>query len=138
MKGLNRAAAVFLAGAAMVAIPAQAQQAGIQISVVDAVSGAPAADTEVVIENPGTGFRRVARTDAQGLLRLEGLTTSGQFRISTAASAAYDATEPQSLTLRSNFSSSITLRLTPVGQTITVTGARTVVGLNAVNAEVSA
>jgi hypothetical protein len=80
MKGLNRAAAVFLAGAAMVAIPAQAQQAGIQISVVDAVSGAPAADTEVVIENPGTGFRRVARTDAQGLLRLEGLTTSGQFR----------------------------------------------------------
>ena len=138
MKGLNRAAAVFLAGAAMVAMPAQAQQAGIQISVVDALSGAPAADVEVVIENPGTGFRRVARTDAQGLLRLEGLTTSGQFRISTAASAAYDAAEPQSLTLRSNFSSSITLRLTPVGQTITVTGARTVVGLNAVNAEVSA
>lgn len=138
MKGLNQAAAVFLAGAAMVTMPAQAQQAGIQISVVDAVSGAPAADVEVVIENPGTGFRRMARTDAQGLLRLEGLTTSGQFRISTAASAAYDAAEPQSLTLRSNFSSSITLRLTPVGQTITVTGARTVVGLNAVNAEVSA
>ena len=138
MKGLNRAAAVFLAGAAMVAMPAQAQQAGIQISVVDALSGAPAADVEVVIENPGTGFRRAARTDAQGLLRLEGLTTSGQFRISTAASAAYDAAEPQSLTLRSNFSSSITLRLTPLGQTITVTGARTVVGLNAVNAEVSA
>jgi outer membrane receptor protein involved in Fe transport len=138
MKGLNRAAAVFLAGAAMVAMPAQAQQAGIQISVVDALSGAPAADVEVVIENPGTGFRRVARTDAQGLLRLEGLTTSGQFRISTAASATYDAAEPQSLSLRSNFSSSITLRLTPVGQTITVTGARTVVGLNAVNAEVSA
>jgi hypothetical protein len=47
MKGLNRAAAVFLAGAAMVAMPAQAQQAGIQISVVDAASGAPAADIEV-------------------------------------------------------------------------------------------
>ena len=138
MKGLNRAAAVFLAGAATVTMPAQAQQAGIQISLVDALSGAPAADVEVVIENPGTGFRRVARTDSQGLLRLEGLTTSGQFRISTAASAAYDAAEQQALTLRSNFSSSITLRLTPVGQTVTVTGTRTVLGLNALNAEVSA
>ncbi len=138
MKGLNRAAAAFLAVAVMVTMPAKAQQAGIQISAVDAVNGAPAADVEVVIDNPGTGFRRVARTDAQGLLRLEGLTTSGQFRISTAASAAYDATEPQALTLRSNFSSSITLRLSPVGQAIIVTGTRTVVGLNAVNAEVSA
>lgn len=138
MKGLNRAAAVFLAGMAALHGPAQAQQAGIQISVVDAISGAPAADIDVIIDNPGTGFRRAERTDAQGRVRLEGLSTGGQFRVSTAASAAYDAAAPKALALRSNFSSSITVRLVPAGQTVTVTGTRAVVGLNAVNAEVSA
>ncbi|WP_156255321.1 TonB-dependent receptor [Sandarakinorhabdus oryzae] len=138
MKGLNRATAVFLAGAAMVAVPAQAQQAGIQIAVVDAATGAPLAGVEVTIDNPGTGFRRVAKSDAQGLVRLEGLSTGGQYRVAAAASADHDAAPAQTVDLRSYFASSITLRLAPVGQTITVTGTRSVVGLNAVNAEVSA
>jgi outer membrane receptor protein involved in Fe transport len=83
-------------------------------------------------------LRRTARSDAQGLVRLEGLSTGGAFLVSTNTSASHAGTVPQPLPLRSNFTSSITLRLATLDETITVTGTRTVVGLNAVNAEVSA
>lgn len=141
MHRLNRATALLLMGAAVWAAPAQAQQAGIQIAVVDAASGAPLAGVAVTIANPGTGFRRVTRSDAQGLVRLEGLSTGGLFQISTGESRDHAAAAPQIVEVRSNFASSITLRLAPLGQTITVTGTRSVagvIGLNAVNAEVSA
>ena len=138
ISGLHRATALLLAGSAVLAAPAQAQQAGIQIAVVDAVTGVPLAGVTVTITNPGTGFRRELTTDAQGLVRLDGLSTGGQFQIATAAGADHEAGLAQVADLRSNYASSITLRLAPTGQAITVTGTRTVTGLNAVNAEVSA
>lgn len=138
MKGLNRATALLLAGAALLAAPALAQQAGIQIAVVDAVTGAPLPGVAVIIDNGGTGFRRTLTSDAQGLVRLEGLSTAGQYRVAADTSADHAPSAAQIVDLRSNYSSSITLRLAPLGQTITVTAMRSVVGLNAVNAEVSA
>ncbi|MEN9932726.1 MAG: hypothetical protein RIS17_1299 [Pseudomonadota bacterium] len=133
----RRTAALLGAAVAGIAAPATAQQAGIQVIVVDAATGAPLPGIAVTIANPATGLARTATSDAAGQVRIDGLTT-GSVRVSAAASASHDAAEAQAVDLRANFASSITLRLAPVGQTITVSATRSVVGLNTVNAEVSA
>ena len=121
------------------ATPAHAQQAGIQIALVDAGDDQPAANVEVTIENDAIGFTRRLRSDAQGFVRVEGLITAGRYRVSTIADDRFDSGEPASVTLRANFTSSITLRLSPLRvETIIVTGARGITRLNSVNAEVSA
>lgn len=134
-----------LAGSAIVAVaislaaPAYAQQAGIQIALVDAETGVPAANVAITVENPDIGYKRTLRSDTQGLVRLDGLSTAGDYRISAAPSGQYEATEPTTVSLRSNFTSSVTLRLSPAGAgSIVVTGRRGVTGVNTVNAEVSA
>lgn len=131
-----------LAGAAAVAglaAPAHAQQAGIQIALVDAETGRPLPDVAVSIENPAIGFSRTARADRQGFVRLEGLSTAGTYRVAVQGDARYEADAPSELTLRANFTSSVTLRLVPAGASpIVVTGARGITALNTVNAEVSA
>jgi outer membrane receptor protein involved in Fe transport len=125
--------------AVALATPAQAQQAGIQIALVDAATDQPAANIEVTIVNEGIGFSRTVRSDEQGFVRVEGLTTAGSYRITTLAGGRYESDQEASVTLRANFTSSVTLRLSPVGaNTIVVTGARGITGLNTVNAEVSA
>lgn len=124
---------------AALATPAQAQQAGIQIALVDATTDQPAANVEVQLENDGIGFSRTVRSDAQGFVRVEGLTTAGTYRVTTLAGSGFESGQQASVTLRANFTSSVTLRLSPVGtETIVVTGARGITGLNTVNAEVSA
>ena len=123
---------------AFIAGPVLGQQAGIQVAAVDAETGAPAVGVEIVIDNPGTGYRWSAVTDGRGLVRLEGLSTGGEYRVATGQTAAYNATQPRVIPLRSNFSSSITIRLSPVDQPITITGIPVTTGLNGVNAEVSA
>lgn len=134
---VSRQIGAWLLATAAIATPAAAQQAGIQIIVVDAASGAPLPGIAVTIANPATGLARTATSDAAGQVRIDGLTT-GSVRVSAAASASHDAADAQSVDLRANFASSITLRLAPVGQTITVSATRSVTGLNTVNAEVSA
>lgn len=124
-------------GAALFALatPAQAQQAGIQIALVDGENGTPASNVEVTVENPDIGFSRTLRSDAQGLVRLEGLSTGGSYRV-RAAGTPPDAAA--TVILRSNSTSSVTLRLGPSGGgTIVVTGKRGITGVNTVNAEVS-
>lgn len=121
------------------AAPAHAQQAGIQIALVDAANGEPVADAEVRIENAAIGYARTARSDAQGFVRVEGLTTSGTYRVTTLAGGRFQSDQQAEVELRANFTSSITLRLAPVGSdAITVTGTRRITSLNTVNAEVSA
>ena len=136
---LSLTGSVLAVAAISMASPAHAQQAGIQIALVDAASGQPAENIEVTIENAEIGFRRVERSDARGLVRLEGLSTAGSYRVSTAETTDYQASEAAMVSLRSNFARSVTLRLAPVsGSTIVVTGARGITGINTVNAEVSA
>ena len=121
------------------ASPALAQQAGIQIAVVDAATGEPVANAEVRIENAEIGFSRTIQSDERGLARVEGLTTAGTYRVTTSAGDEYAADQQASVTLRANFTSSVTLRLAPLGtNSIVVTGARGITGINTVNAEVSA
>lgn len=131
--------ATFALVAVSLATPALAQQAGVQIAVVDAEDGAPLATVGILIENDAIGYRRRATSDAQGMVRIEGLSTAGTYRVSTAASGRFDAASAETLSLRANFSSSLTLRLRRAQQdTIIVTAARGVTAINAVNAEVSA
>ena len=124
--------------AVAVASPSFAQQAGIEVTLVDAASGKPLANVAVTVTNPEIGLSRTASSDANGLVRLDGLTTAGTYRVSTAATQDFAASEPADLVLRSNFTRSVTLRLRPKSaETIVVTATR-ITGLNTVNAEVSA
>ncbi|MFC3097484.1 TonB-dependent receptor [Alteraurantiacibacter palmitatis] len=125
--------------ALVVPFAAQAQQAGLQIAVVDAETGEPVANAAVRVENPAIGLIREARSDAQGLVRVEGLSTAGSYTIAALASDSYAPSLPATIDLRANFTGSVTLRLARVaGNTITVTGTRAITRLNTVNAEVSA
>lgn len=121
------------------AVPAHAQQAGLQIAVVDAATDEPIAHAEVIVENSAIGFSRTLRSDANGFVRIEGLTTAGRYSVKANRSPdAPDRVEAE-ITLRSNFTSSVTLRLAPSSNdAIIVTGAGGIAGLNLVNAEVSA
>lgn len=119
--------------------PAIAQQAGLQIALVDAETGDPIANTEVTIENSEIGYSRSLRSDAKGLVKVEGLITAGRYRIFATSGGRSTDKAQAILTLRSNFTSSLTLRLnSDNNDTITVTGARSITGLNQVNAEISA
>jgi hypothetical protein len=127
-------------GAAALALstPAFAQQAGIAVTLVDE-TGAPVADAEVMIANPAIGLVRTLRSDAQGRVRLEGLTTAGEYRVSVPASDRYAALAARPIELRANFASSVILQLAPSASSgITVTAARAITALNTANAEISA
>ena len=124
---------------AAIAPSAYAQQAGLQIAVIDAETGAAVAGIEVVIENSALGIRRIERSNDQGMVRLAALTTGGAYTVSTTGTDRYESAEARPVVLRSNFASSVTLRLYPVdADAIVVTGSRAVTGINIVNAEISA
>ena len=124
---------------AAIAPSAYAQQAGLQIAVIDAETGAAVAGIEVVIENSALGMRRIERSNDQGMVRLAALTTGGAYTVSTTGTDRYESAEARPVVLRSNFASSVTLRLYPVdADAIVVTGSRAVTGINIVNAEISA
>ena len=120
------------------ASPVLAQQAGIEIAVVDA-SGSPVADAEVVIANRAIGFERRLRTDARGRVAVDGLTTAGEYLVSVPTSDQYAGLAAQPVELRANFARSVILQLAaPESAAITVTAARAITGLNTANAEISA
>jgi outer membrane receptor protein involved in Fe transport len=132
------AGAAALAAAMLMAAPAFAQQAGIEIAVVDE-AGAPVADAEVVIENAAIGLVRMVRTDARGMARLDGLTTAGEYLVSVPGSPGYETLAARPVELRANFSRSVILQLaSTTSPGIIVTAARAITGLNTANAEISA
>src|SRR3546814_10907737 len=88
-----------------IASPSLAQQAGIQVALVDANTGEPVANAEVRIENAEIGFSRTIQSDELGLARVEGLTTAGTYRVTTSAGDEYAADQQASVTLRANYTS---------------------------------
>lgn len=91
--------------------PALAQQAGIQVVVVVAQTGDPVAGVDVEFSNADIGYRRVLTSSAQGVVRLEGLPTAGTYEISARPGELYDATAPAAVSLRFNFTQSVTVSL---------------------------
>lgn len=131
-------AAAALVPLAIVAFPAMAQQAGLQIAVVDGALGTPVADAVIVVEDAARSTVRSLRTDARGLARIEGLATGGSYVVRFAGSGLHAPAASPPQALRSNFTAAVTLSLAPAGGDIVVTGSRAVIGVNTVNAEVSA
>ena len=132
--GIAFVSSVFLAPTA-----ALAQQAGLQIAVVRADTGEAVADTDITVENPAIGLRQIERTDSQGLIRLESLSTGGTWQVSFDGNGEFEAVIAEPVTLRSNFARSVTVQLTPFGgDVITVIARRAVTSINTVNAEISA
>jgi len=141
MTGLLRTSvgAVAMAAASVMLAPAaRAQQAGIAITVVDE-TGAPVADAEVVIANPAIGFSRTLTTDERGAVRLDGVTTAGEYQVSVNGSTGHQPLAAQGIELRANFTRSVILQLPGRSDAgILVTAARAITGLNTANAEISA
>lgn len=135
------AGAAALAAASLLgtgATPALAQQAGIEIIVVDA-AGNPVTDAEVEIANPAIGLTRRVRTDARGSARIDGLTTAGEYLVSVPGTERHAALAARPVELRANFARSVILQLAASGDAgIVVTAARAITGLNTANAEISA
>lgn len=126
------------AASLLITSPALAQQAGIEIAIVDP-AGEPVADSEVIIENPAIGFRRTVRTDARGQAQVDGLSTAGEYLVSVPGSDRYAPLTARAVELRANFSRSVVLQLAAAdGAGIVVTAARAITGLNSSNAEISA
>ncbi len=124
-----------------VARAAEAQQAGLTISVLREADGAPVAGAVVVIENPAMAYRQSLRSDANGEVRLASLSTGGEYRVSVEAAADWGAVASTALELRNNAVRAVTLRVPAGGdelETVVVKGARVVSSLNQVDAEVSA
>lgn len=122
----------------VLASPAHAQQAGIEITVVNN-AGEPVTDSEVVIENAAIGLRRTVRTNARGQARVDGLTTAGEYLVSVPGSDQYAALAARPVELRANFARSVILKLAETGvNDIVVTASRAITGLNTSNAEISA
>lgn len=138
-----RFARIFSAASLGLMVPcaetAFAQQAGLKIALLDAATGEPVSNVSIRIENEDTGFVRVQHADQQGIVRVEGLTTAGLYRIVALAADGQPSGAGATVMLRANFTSGVTLRLsTAKDSAITVRGGRSVTRLNTVNAEVSA
>jgi hypothetical protein len=141
MRSSRLVAAVGFAGCvAGFATTAHAQDATLQVRIVQASDGKPVAGASVVVRNPAIGLDRRQTTDDSGVIRLDGAATSGSYIISTERSDRFAAAQSAPIALRSGFTRSVTLSLVPAPEAadIVVTGSRAVTGVNQTNAEVSA
>ncbi|MGH8251051.1 MAG: TonB-dependent receptor domain-containing protein [Steroidobacteraceae bacterium] len=121
------------------ATTAQAQQAGLAISVVSGADGEPVSEARIVVENVSIGLRQDLRTGLLGQARLAGLPSSGEYTVALLADDGETAVRSTPLELRNNFVRAVTLIAPPARlDTVVVEGARNVSSLNQINAEVSA
>ncbi len=130
--------AALAAASVLIAPAALAQQAAIAIAVVDE-SGAPVAGAQVTIANPAIGFTRTLTTDARGTVRIDGVSTAGEYQVSVPDAPGFAPLAAQAIELRANFTRSVVLQLRSAAESnITVTAPHAITGLNTSNAEISA
>jgi outer membrane receptor protein involved in Fe transport len=135
----RHARAVFLLVAWFLASTAFAQQAGLQVSLTRADTGAPVSGKVVKAENRALGISLERTADAFGQVRFDGLTTGGDWVVSVTADAAFGAASSGALQLRANYVRSVNLTLAASElELVEVAARRTVTELNTVNAEVAA
>ena len=125
--------------ATALAVPAMAQQAGLQVMAIRAGDGAPLAGVVLVLDNPALGLSRQVTTDVRGQARLEALPTGGAWMVRFAGSQGLEPGASEGVLLRNNFTSSVTIMLAARGEDagLVVTADRGVTTVNKVNAEVS-
>jgi outer membrane receptor for ferrienterochelin and colicin len=128
-----------LAGASSLALSLPAFAAsGLQIHVVNA-QGKPVSAVSVEVDSSVSGYHKSVATDQNGQARLDGLSTSGVYRITVQGNETYDGATVDGVELRSNDDRSVTLSLNEKGATVVVVqGKKSVTSINTVNAEISA
>ncbi|MDB5394680.1 MAG: TonB-dependent receptor [Rhodospirillales bacterium] len=115
-------------------------QASLDILTVDATTKAPVGGVPLKLGNSEIGYAATAITDAQGKARLSGLATSGLYVVTVPENQRYRTAQSAPIDLRSLFTSSTVIALSPAGsglpEEIVVTGRRAT-SINRVDAEVS-
>ena len=127
-------------GGILLAPPAHGQ-AALEVHAVNVEANTPAADVTVHLINDEIGVEAERTTDEQGRIEWRGLSTAGQYTVAVEDNDRFYATRSTGIELRSNFTRSVTLLLTPIAQVeldeVVVEGRRGIADVNRVNAEVS-
>ena len=125
----------------LIATPSARAQAALDITTVNLLANQPAPDVRVEIVNDAIGYAVTRTTNAQGVVRLGGLSTSGTYTVRVPDNDRFYTAEVTDIRLRSNFTRSVRLLLNPVSEVeldeIVVEGQTSIADVNTVNAEVS-
>jgi outer membrane receptor protein involved in Fe transport len=122
-------------------VPAAHGQAALQVHAVDVEANAPVADVTIHLENEAIGVQATRTTGPRGAVEWRGLSTAGRYTVYVEENDRFYAARSAGIELRSNFTRSVTLLLTPVAEVemdeVVVKGTGGVAEVNRVNAEVS-
>ena len=122
-------------------VPSAHGQAALEVHTVDMEANAPTSDVTVHLVNEEIGMESERTTDERGRVEWRGLSTAGQYTVAVEDNNRFYATRSTGIELRSNFTRSVTLLLTPIAQVeldeVVVEGRRGIADVNRVNAEVS-
>jgi outer membrane receptor protein involved in Fe transport len=131
--------ALLLAGG-LLAPPAHGQ-AALEVHAINVETNAPVSGVTVHLANEQIGVDAERTTDDRGRVEWRGLSTSGSYTVFVEESDQFYAARVADLELRSNFTRSVTLLLSPIAEVqldeVVVEGNRGVAEVNRVNAEVS-
>ncbi|MCX2743459.1 TonB-dependent receptor [Mangrovivirga sp. M17] len=115
-------------------------QASMEISVVSVEDNRPITEITILIQNENIGFLKEVKTNQQGKIRLNGLSTSGKYSLEFTGNESFTAFYQDELRLRSNQKASYVIALLPKKtrqlEEFTVTSGG-LAKINTVNAEVS-
>ncbi len=116
-------------------------QAGLEVSTVNVETNSIVSDVTVHVVNDDIGYADRRTTDDRGRAEWRGLSTSGSYTVFVEENDRFYEARAADVELRSNFTRSVTLLLTPIAEVeldeVVVEGARGVAEVNQVNAEVS-
>jgi len=116
-------------------------QAGLEVNAVNVQENTVVDGVTVHVVNEAIGFSDTRPTDADGRVEWRGLSTSGSYTVFVEENERFYAARAADLELRSNFTRSVTLLLSPIAKVeldeVVVEGNRGIAEINRVNAEVS-
>lgn len=116
-------------------------QAGLEVHAFDVEERAPVSGVTIHLVNEGIGYESARQTNAQGTVHWAGLSTSGTYEVFFEETDQYYEARISDVSLRANFTRSVTLLLRPVAEyeleEVVVEGSRGIAEINRVNAEVS-
>ena len=127
-------------GVGLTSLSAHAQ-AGLEVNAVNVQENIVVDGVTVHVVNEAIGFSDTRPTDADGRVEWRGLSTSGSYTVFVEENDRFYAARAADLELRSNFTRSVTLLLSPIAKVeldeVVVEGNRGIAEINRVNAEVS-
>lgn len=115
-------------------------QSGLEVSVTDEMTGAPAPGVEVQLVNEAIGYSDRARTNGQGKARFPALSTAGSYRIVIEGGTLYEAYESSDIRLRATRTASVSVGLRPkvaATEEVDVRARASIARINTLDAEVS-